>query len=79
MKDSNLDGEEKFFAAFMAVACVMGGGLLLFLAVDILWAVWNAGFINFVVWSVVLTVFFFICRSVYHLIIRNGWVDGSKT
>lgn len=66
--------EDKIFAAFIAVMCVVFGAIILATSVMIIIGIWQAGFINFVVWSLIFTVIFFISRVVYRLIIRNNWL-----
>lgn len=70
----NYNGEDKFFAGLGAVFIVLFGIFIFAGAVSVVIAIWDAGTLNFIVWSVVFTVLFFLMRSVYRLILNKEWM-----
>lgn len=70
-----IDSDAKVLAGVLAFFTVIMIIFFLVMAVSIIQAFWQAGFISTLIWVVSLGIFAYIIRLVYRVIIHNGWVN----
>lgn len=68
---TKIDNEDKFFAILAAIGIVVISILVIATTVSILIAMWEAGLINFVVWTIIFTGLYYTVKAMYKLLIRN--------
>lgn len=67
------DKEDRIFVAFMAVYITVTGILVGMGLMIALVSIWQAGFINVIVFTSITAVITLISRYVYRLFLRKGW------
>lgn len=68
------DRGDKLFLGFMAVLLTVAGLLLTGGVISIVIAMWQAGFINFIIWSGIFAFIAWISTIVYRRLIESDWL-----
>ena len=71
----DLGGDDKWFLAFMSVASVIIGLLVVAVVIMILVAIWQAGLTNFLWILGIGSIITWLSRIVYRAALKNDWIE----